>query len=190
MPVVGRNQDERRFAVMLAKPLGQTVARKASAQNHYCRVLRVSLRLLMVGRTIHRRNLRQRLQAAPSAGAGREKRVPWEAVSSRRNRCTSSVYELGSLFKVVSAGMALESDAVSLHDRYDASEPLQIGRHRVRDYHGQNRWLTVPEIFAFSSNIATARMTFAPGGASTAPDPQATLRIVSSIPDDWANVSS
>jgi len=82
----------------------------------------------------------------------------------RRNRCTSSVYELGSLFKVVSAGMALESGAVSLHDRYDASEPLQIGRHRVRDYHGHNRWLTVPEVFAFSSNIGTARMTFAAGG--------------------------
>ena len=83
----------------------------------------------------------------------------------RRNRCTSSVYELGSLFKVVSVGMALESGAVSLGDRFDASEPLQIGRHRVRDYHGHGRWLSVPEILAFSSNIGTTRMTFAAGGA-------------------------
>lgn len=83
----------------------------------------------------------------------------------RRNRCTSSVYELGSLFKVVSVGMALQSGAVSLHDRFDASEPLQIGRHRVRDFHGHSRWLTVPEILAFSSNIGTTRMTFAAGGS-------------------------
>lgn len=84
---------------------------------------------------------------------------------ARRNRCTADVYELGSLFKVVSAGMALESGQVSLHDKFDASESLRIGRHRIRDYRGHQRWLTLPEVFAFSSNIGTVKMTFAAGGS-------------------------
>jgi len=84
---------------------------------------------------------------------------------ARRNRCTGDVYELGSLFKVISAGMALESGAVTLHDRFDASESLRIGRHSISDYRGHKRWLSVPEVFAFSSNIGTVKMTFAAGGS-------------------------
>jgi len=83
----------------------------------------------------------------------------------RRNRCTGDVYELGSLFKVISAAMALESGGVSIHDRFDATEPLKIGRHRIRDYRGHQRWLSVPEVFAFSSNVGTVKMTFAAGGS-------------------------
>ncbi len=85
---------------------------------------------------------------------------------ARRNRCTADVLELGSLFKVVSTAMALESGAVSIYDRFDASESLRIGRHRIRDYRGHQRRLSVPEIFAFSSNIGTVKMTFAAGGAA------------------------
>jgi cell division protein FtsI (penicillin-binding protein 3) len=88
-------------------------------------------------------------------------RAPAEA---RRNRCTGDVLELGSLFKVVSAAMALESGEVSIYDRFDASESLKIGRHSIRDYRGHQRWLSVPEIFAYSSNIGTVKMTFAAGG--------------------------
>lgn len=83
----------------------------------------------------------------------------------RRNRCTGDVYELGSLFKVVSTAMALESGAVSLHDRFDASEELRIGSHRINDFRGHKRWLSLPEVFAFSSNVGTVKMTFAAGGA-------------------------
>ena len=83
----------------------------------------------------------------------------------RRNRCTSDVYELGSLFKVVSTAMALESDTVSIYDRFDASEALRIGRHRINDFRGHQRWLSLPEVLAFSSNIGTVKMTFAAGGA-------------------------
>jgi cell division protein FtsI (penicillin-binding protein 3) len=36
--------------------------------------------------------------------------------------------------------------------------PLRYGRFNVGDYHAQNRVLTVPEIFTYSSNIGTARM--------------------------------
>ncbi len=83
----------------------------------------------------------------------------------RRNRCVGGVYELGSLFKVISAAMALESGRVGLHDRFDASTPLRIGRNRIGDVHSRSRWLTVPEIFAFSSNVGTVQMVFSAGGA-------------------------
>jgi cell division protein FtsI (penicillin-binding protein 3) len=101
------------------------------------------------------------LVSLPDYDPNRAERAPPEA---RRNRCTGDVLELGSLFKVVSAAMALESSEVSVYDRFDASESLRIGRHSIRDYRGHQRWLSVPEIFAFSSNIGTVKMTFAAGG--------------------------
>ena len=75
------------------------------------------------------------------------------------------VYELGSVFKLLTIAMALDSGKVSLTDEFDATGKLQIGRHRIGDDHAQNRWLTVSEIFQHSSNIGTARMAFAAGGA-------------------------
>jgi cell division protein FtsI (penicillin-binding protein 3) len=91
----------------------------------------------------------------------------WERAGplERRNSCTGHVYELGSLFKLVTVAMALDSGAVDLADRFDATESLRIGRHRIRDDHAKKRPLSVPEIIAFSSNIGTARMAFAAGGA-------------------------
>lgn len=102
------------------------------------------------------------LVSLPDFDPNRAERAPAKA---RRNRCTGSVYELGSLFKVLTTGMALETGRVSVHDSFDASEPLRIGRYRVRDFHGKKRVMSVPEIFAFSSNIGAARMAFEVGGA-------------------------
>jgi len=102
------------------------------------------------------------LVSLPDYDPNRAERASSEA---RRNRCTADVYELGSLFKVVSAAMALESGEVSIYDRFDASESLRIGRHRIRDFRGHQRWLSLPEVFAFSSNIGTVKMTFAAGGS-------------------------
>ncbi len=87
------------------------------------------------------------------------------APAQRENHCTGSAYELGSLFKVITAAMALESGRVGLHDRFNASQPIRIGRNRIGDVHTRARWLTVPEIFAYSSNVGTVQMAFAAGGA-------------------------
>lgn len=83
---------------------------------------------------------------------------------ARFNRATHGVFEMGSTFKAFTVAMALDSGAVTLADGYDVSEPLRIGRFTIRDFHPENRWLSVPEIFIHSSNIGAARLAL-DGGA-------------------------
>ncbi len=54
--------------------------------------------------------------------------------------------------------MALDSGRASFASRFDATKPIRISRYLIRDFHGKKRWLTVPEIFIYSSNIGAARM--------------------------------
>ncbi|MBV8778364.1 MAG: penicillin-binding protein 2 [Alphaproteobacteria bacterium] len=79
------------------------------------------------------------------------------------NKITSGEYELGSVFKVFNTAMALDSGVASMTSSYDARNPIEIGRFTIEDYHGKHRWLSVPEIFMYSSNIGSARMALAAG---------------------------
>src|SRR3546814_327740 len=77
---------------------------------------------------------------------------------ARFNRATQGVYELGSTFKALIMAMALDTGVVKgMSQQYDATRPLQMGRFRIRDDHPKNRWLTIPEIFMYSSHIGTDR---------------------------------
>ena len=80
------------------------------------------------------------------------------SADARFNRVTLGVYELGSVFKIFNHALALETGSASLADGYDASKPLRVARFAISDFHGENRWLTVPEIFMYSSNIGAAKM--------------------------------
>ena len=89
---------------------------------------------------------------------------PKEALDpSRINRLTTGVFEMGSTFKALTLAMALDSGKVTLKSAFDARFPLQYGKFTIHDYHPQNRVLTVPEIFTYSSNIGTARMALSLG---------------------------
>jgi cell division protein FtsI (penicillin-binding protein 3) len=77
---------------------------------------------------------------------------------ARFNRVSLGVYELGSVFKVFNTAMALDSGKVTLKDGYDATKPIRVSRFVIRDHHAQKRWLSVPEIFVYSSNIGSAKM--------------------------------
>lgn len=77
---------------------------------------------------------------------------------TRFNRITLGIYELGSVFKIFNHAIALETGAASMTKSYDATKPIRISRFRISDYHPENRWLTVPEIFKLSSNIGSAKM--------------------------------
>jgi cell division protein FtsI (penicillin-binding protein 3) len=82
---------------------------------------------------------------------------------TRINRLTTGVFEMGSTFKALTVAMALDSGKISLNSSFDARVPLRYGRFNIKDYKGQKRVLTVPEIFTYSSNIGTARMALSLG---------------------------
>ena len=83
---------------------------------------------------------------------------PAEATERTFNKITLGDYEMGSVFKIFNTAMALDSGVTSMTKGYDASHPIHIGRFTIEDYHGKHRWLSVPEIFMYSSNIGSARM--------------------------------
>ena len=82
----------------------------------------------------------------------------------RFNRATLGVFEPGSTMKVITVAMALDLGTATLDERFDASKPLKISRFTIHDDHAKNRWLSVPEIFVYSSNIGAARMAMEVGG--------------------------
>ncbi|MCW3835816.1 peptidoglycan D,D-transpeptidase FtsI family protein [Sphingomonas canadensis] len=76
-----------------------------------------------------------------------------------RNNMTQSRYELGSTFKPIAVAAAIEAGTIkSMAKRYDATEPIKIGRFTINDDHPLGRFITVPEVLIHSSNIATARI--------------------------------
>jgi len=76
----------------------------------------------------------------------------------RLNRITVGTYEPGSVMKLVTAAMAIEQGTARLNSSFDASKPLKWGRYTINDYRGKGRWLTLPEVIAYSSNLGAARM--------------------------------
>jgi cell division protein FtsI (penicillin-binding protein 3) len=82
---------------------------------------------------------------------------------TRINRLTTGVYEMGSTFKALTIAMALDAGKSSLSSSYDARVPLRYGKFQIHDYHPEHRFLSVPEIFTYSSNIGAARMALAVG---------------------------
>jgi len=79
------------------------------------------------------------------------------------NRLTTGVFEMGSTFKAFTVAMALDSGKVTLKSAFDAHSPLHFGRFEIHDFEPQQRALTVPEIFTYSSNIGAARIAMLMG---------------------------
>ena len=74
------------------------------------------------------------------------------------NRVTLGAYELGSTFKIFSTAALLEKNNANMAQKFDVREPLEVGRFKIRDYHAEDRILTLPEVFIHSSNIGSALM--------------------------------
>jgi cell division protein FtsI (penicillin-binding protein 3) len=89
---------------------------------------------------------------------------PHEALDPTRiNRLTTGVYEMGSTFKAFTIAMALDSGKATLKSTFDAHSPLHYGKFDIHDFEPQQRALTVPEIFTYSSNIGAAHIAMAVG---------------------------
>ncbi|MGV6874434.1 peptidoglycan D,D-transpeptidase FtsI family protein [Pseudochelatococcus sp. B33] len=89
---------------------------------------------------------------------------PVDALKEDRiNRMIVGVFEMGSTFKALTIAMGLDSGKATINSTYDARGGLRYGRFTIKDYHGKNRILNVPEIFIYSSNIGTARIALQQG---------------------------
>ena len=80
------------------------------------------------------------------------------AEDARFNRATLGVYEMGSTFKIFNTALALDSGSATMRSGYDATNPIRVARFTINDYHAKRRWLSVPEIFMYSSNIGSVKM--------------------------------
>lgn len=74
------------------------------------------------------------------------------------NTNTLGIYEMGSVFKIFTFATAFDCGLIKMDDVFDASKPIKFGRFFIKDFHAKNRWLSVPEIFMYSSNIGTVRI--------------------------------
>ncbi|WDI30388.1 penicillin-binding protein 2 [Hyphococcus flavus] len=76
----------------------------------------------------------------------------------RRNRATYDNYELGSAFKSFTAAAIMDAGLASEATPYDARGTYKVADRIIRDFHGENRILTLSEVVQHSSNIGAARM--------------------------------
>jgi len=75
-----------------------------------------------------------------------------------RNQITASNFELGSIFKAITFASALNDNITNIDSKFDASAPLKIGKYFIKDFHPENRILSLEEVFIHSSNIGSARI--------------------------------
>lgn len=74
------------------------------------------------------------------------------------NKCVNGTYEPGSVFKLQTVAMALDSGMVHWWDYFDTTHPLKVGRFHITDFEPANSWMAVPEILNVSSNIGASRI--------------------------------
>lgn len=82
---------------------------------------------------------------------------------ARFNRVTQGVYEMGSTFKTFTMAMGLDAGTTTMKSSYNTVDQFKVSSHVIHDDHPAKHWLTLPEIYAYSSNIGTARIALEAG---------------------------
>lgn len=81
----------------------------------------------------------------------------------RINRLTTGVYEMGSTFKAFTLAMALDSGKSDLNSMWDDRSVLHYGKFTIHDDELQHRFISMKEVFTYSSNIGAARIALSQG---------------------------
>lgn len=81
----------------------------------------------------------------------------------RINRLTTGVYEMGSTFKAFTLAMALDSGKYDLNSMWDDRSSLRYGKFTIHDDELQHRFISMKEVFTYSSNIGAARIALSQG---------------------------
>lgn len=121
--------------------------------------------------------------------------------SEKFNRATLGTYEMGSTFKSFTMAMGLDYGVATMKSGYDATNPLKISTFTIRDAHGKKRWLSIPEIYAYSSNIGAAKMALDVGtkrqkefldklGMFKQMDIEIPERSTPQFPSDWKEINT
>ncbi len=74
------------------------------------------------------------------------------------NHVAATVYEPGSVFKVFTLAMGIDSGVANINTMFDARTPLALGGQTIHDYDKDNAMLPLWEVFTHSSNIGAARL--------------------------------
>jgi cell division protein FtsI (penicillin-binding protein 3) len=74
------------------------------------------------------------------------------------DKCVNGDYEPGSVFKLQTIAMALDSGMIHYWDYFDTSHPLKVGRFTITVFEPVHVWMAVPQILNVSSNIGASRI--------------------------------
>ncbi len=74
------------------------------------------------------------------------------------DHAAASVYEPGSVFKVFTLAMGLDSAVATVDTRFDVHTPLALPGQTIHDYDKGDSVLPLWEVFTHSSNIGAARL--------------------------------
>jgi cell division protein FtsI (penicillin-binding protein 3) len=80
------------------------------------------------------------------------------------NHAAATVYEPGSVFKVFTLAMGIDTGLVDPKTEFDVHTPLVLPGQIIHDYDKGDRILPLWEVFTHSSNIGAARMALKVGG--------------------------
>ncbi len=84
------------------------------------------------------------------------------------NHAAQTVYEPGSVFKVFTVAMGLDTGMVNIKTVFDVCSPLVLPGQIIHDYDKGDCRLPLWEVFTHSSNIGAAKMAVGVGAANMA----------------------
>src|SRR5258707_249168 len=82
------------------------------------------------------------------------------------NHVAATVYEPGSVFKVFTLAMGLDSGAADVNTMVDVHTPLVLPGQTIHDFDKGDAVLPLWEVFTHSSNIGAARLGLKAGAAN------------------------